>query len=631
MRRLVSPTRDVRAAAVLVGLLASFVYANSLRNGFAYDDSHIVVSNPAIQSLETLPEALTTPYWPTDFGRELGLWRPVTTGVLGLLYAAGGGSPLAFHVANVLLHAAVSVLVLLICAALMPLPASLAAGLVFAVHPVHVEAVANVVGIAEMLSALALLGACLLHLRDPFGAGWRHALALGGLYAVGFGAKESGVTLPGLIFLLDAARSRLSPADLPAYLRRHWRTYLVLTFVAVALLAARFAVLDSIARPFAPLGADLLREIPRIWTLGEVWTHYVRLWVFPLDLSADYSPNVIRVSLSWHAANVVGVALALGVLVGALVAWRRPEMAPETSTSRVLAFGVVWFVVAISPISNVAFLSGVILAERNLYLASVGLAAASGWLVVRLARERRRAAWGLLIVALGLASARTWTRNPTWQNNQTVFGTMLRDVPHSGRAQWILGDEFLRAGNVSQGLLAYRAAVQILGGHYTIMTDISRRLMEIGRYRTAESLLRFAWRESPELPTAPSLIAWIRAQNGDAEGTEHWARESLALYEADPTRWHLLAWALAAQGEWHEARASRERAEAVARATFWQAWMYLAHLRRHEGDASAALIALDSAWAAVTTDAGRRAIDSVRVAEFGLDPLIGPDLGPPDR
>src|SRR5690606_15099747 len=132
-------------------------------------------------------------------------------------------------------------------------------------------------------------------------------------------------------------------------------------------------VLGALADPVGPMGADVLAEIPRIWTLGEVWVHYVRLWVFPLDLSADYAPNVIPISFGWNATNVVGVALALAILALAWASWRTRALARGEESPRAFGFAVVWFVIAISPIANILFLSGVLLAERTLYLPSVGL------------------------------------------------------------------------------------------------------------------------------------------------------------------------------------------------------------------------------------------------------------------
>jgi hypothetical protein len=612
-----------------VGVVAALVYANSLWNQFTYDDVHIIVENEAIQDLETLPGALIGPYWPEDYGRELGLWRPLTTAVFGVLYAVGGGGALIYHAVNVLAHAGASVLVLLLGATLMPLPASLVAGLVFAVHPVHVEAVSNLVGMAEILSALALLAACLVHLRGPERAGWGRALAIGGLYALAFGTKESGVTLPGLLFLVDAARHRLGPSDLRGYLSDKWKVYAVSLVVAAGFIAARFAVLGSIASPLPPLGGELLAEIPRIWTLAEVWTHYVRLWILPIDLYADYAPNVIPISFGWHADNLPGLLVAFSTLTVALVAWRKPTMGAGVSTARAFAFGVVWFMIAISPTSNTLFLSGVTLAERTLYLPSVGLALASGWLIATLAVARPRAAAVALALILSLSSVRTWTRTPIWRDNPTFFNVLLRDAPHSGRSQWALGDQFLRVGDVSQGLLSYRLAINILGSHYVLVTDISRRLMEIERWPSAERLLLSIYRQNPELPLAPSLIAWVRAQYADPIGTEEYSRASLALYEPDVTRYHLLAWSLAAQGRWEEAKAARARADELRlEADIWHRWLYWAYVRRHEGDSLGMQRALDSAWVSVATTRGRQAMDSVRVADFGLAPSLVDSIGP---
>lgn len=603
-----------------MGVVAVAVYLNSLPNLFAYDDAHILPANEAIHSLETLPEALVRPYWPGDFGRELGLWRPVTTALFGVQWVVGGGSPLLFHAVNVLLHAAASLLVLAFLIRLMSLSAAFAGGLVFAVHPVHVEAVANVIGFSEIFSTVCVVGALILHLRGGERSSWRTALLIGLLYFLGFGAKESAVTLPGVVFLLDAARRRIAFGDLPAYLADRWRVYLVMLVVALGLLTARFFVLGSIADPFAPLGASLLKELPRIWTLGEVWLHYVRLWVFPLDLSSDYSPGVIPISFGWNVENVVGVSLSLFILLLAWVAWRRPALREGVDTARTAAFGVVWFIVTISPTSNTLFLSGILLAERAFYLPSVGLAAATGWLVVRLAQDRKRVAWvGLTLMVLA-GSVRVWIRNPTWKDTPTVMETLIRDYPHSGRSQWILGDQFLLAGRTEQALVSYRAAINLLGTHYALLTEIAKRLMGANNHLAAEGLLEISIHERPEFPLAYSLLALVRAEYGDAEGTERWARQSLELYSEDATRWHLLAWALAAQGRMDEAAEARATAEGLGRALFWQSHLYQAYERWEAGDSAGAYQALDSASVWVASDLGRSTLDSVKVADFGLEP-----------
>ncbi len=615
MKLFESPLCSARVAAVMAAALAALVYANSLRNDFAYDDVHIVQENPDIRSLGTLPRALAEPYWPGEFAKQLGLWRPTTTAIVGLEYAVAGEDPLLYHLVNVVVHALTTAIVVLVLAELMSLTAAFIGGLVFAVHPVHVEAVANVVGIAELLPAALCLVAVLIHLRGPDRTGWGRALAIGGLFAVAFGAKESAVTLPGVLFLVDAARRRIGFGDLPDYVRRRWRPYLVMVVVSAVMLSIRFRILGSVAHPFAPLGAELLQEIPRIWTLPEVWSHYVRLLIFPMDLSADYSPNVIPISLGWRAANLVGVVLALGILLGALVAWRRPEMGRGRTTARAVAFGVVWFMITISPVSNVFFLSGVLLAERNLYLPSIGFAAAFGWLVLRLARERPRMSWVLVVAAVSLMSWRTWTRNPTWRDNTTVFGRMIADYPHSGRSQWVLGGLFFQRGRPEQGLVSYRAAINILGAHYPLIVEISRELMAAEYYHGAERLLLQAWREHPEIPSAPTLLAVVYSEEGKAEETERFCRIALALDDTRAVPHHLLAWALAEQGRWQEAAEARRGAIVHGESGYWQQWVSLAYLRHQAGDTAGVKAALDSALIRARSSYALRQVDSLR-AEF---------------
>jgi tetratricopeptide (TPR) repeat protein len=264
----------------------------------------------------------------------------------------------------------------------------------------------------------------------------------------------------------------------------------------------------------------------------------------------------------------------------------------------------------------------VLLAERTLYLPSVGLAAASGWLIVRLWRERRLAAGALLAAALIAFSVRSWTRTPTWHSNASVFANLIGDHPYSGRSQWILGDEFLRIDAESEALRAYASAIGILGQDYQLLTEISMRIIGTERYRLSEFLLRQAIDVDSTFALGPALVAVLRAEQADAAGTERYARMAVGILEDDGVRWHLLAYALAAQGKWDEAISARARAEALIETGFWQSRMYQAYLRQRDGDRVGALAAIDSAWAAVATDVGRAALDSVRVSDFGLEPLL---------
>ena len=610
--------RDRRAALLLVSILAALVYANTIQNRFAYDDHHIVANNEAIQSLETLPRAVVSPYWPGIYGRDNGLWRPTTQLLFGLQWIVVDGAPWLFHLTNLLGHAAVTALVLLLLAELTSLPGALVGALVFAVHPVHVEAVANVVGAGEVVSAMCFLTACLVHVRGPTVTSWRRAAAIGLLYAIGFGAKEGAVTLPGILFLLDAARRDLSLKHLPRYLAERWRVYVALVAAATTLLVARWEILGTIADPLGPLGADLLFEVPRIWTVSEVWGNYVRLWVFPMDLSSDYAPDVIPISLGWGPSNLVGITLALGVLALALVAWRKSVMAVGRPSARAAGFGIVWFMITVSPVSNAFFLAGVLLAERTLYLPSVGLAATTGWMLVRFWQARPRVALVTLMVILVLASVRTWTRNPTWKDNDSMLNALVADYPYSGRSQWILGDALMDSGLTSDALRSYRVAVDLLDSHYQIMTDVGQTLMNKELYQSAEGLLRHAWRREPRFALAPGLLAEIYSIWGEIEEAERLSRVALTIDDRDPLRPNILAWSLASRGRFEEAEQVRQaNIERYGLQNSWQQWVTLGYLNAQVGDSSGVRMAFDAALAVDLSTVELALVDSLRAEVLG--------------
>ena len=172
VRRLLPPA--------LVALVAFAVFTNTLSHQFVYDDNSVIVENPRVHQLTNWREIVTSPWWPR------GLYRPVTSLTLAANWTLDPGEPSGFHLVNVLLHAIAAALVAVLGARLMGMPGGLAAGLLFAVHPVHVEAVANVVGRAEVLATVFALVAALAYLRfgdltgTPEGTPLRRGLAAAG-------------------------------------------------------------------------------------------------------------------------------------------------------------------------------------------------------------------------------------------------------------------------------------------------------------------------------------------------------------------------------------------------------------------------------------------------------------------
>lgn len=577
----------LRAAAWVAALTAALAFANSLGNDFAYDDRLIIAGNEAIRSLETLPATFTKPYWPNRHGRELGLWRPLTTWVYGLQWALWNGNPAGFHLVNVILASMSAALAVLLLGRLLPVPAALAGGLLFAVHPVHAEAVANVVGMAELLSAVPYLAACLVAVRHPGRMRAGRLAIVTGLFLAAMLAKESAVTLPGAVLLIDAARRDLRVDQLHGYLAERWPLHLAMAVTIAIVLAGRLAVLGSVADPHPPLGAEILAGggVSRIWTVLSTWPEVFRLLFLPLDLSADYSPWVIPIARGWTARSLCGLLIGLAVLGVAWWSAGRGPLTPRRLTPAALGFGVLWFAITALPTSNLFFLTGVLLTERTLFLPSLGFAAGAGWMLAQLRRERPRAGTVVIVAALSLLLCRTIARNPTWRDNTTVFETLLREHPESGRAQWVAGDMYLARGDLARGLTAYRRAIGMIGGSYTLLAEIARRLAAEGLDRPAEHLLRRAWRDRPEFGLAPSLLAVLYDRQGRWKRGEEAARAALAAEPESVVQTHLLARSLAAQGRLEEAIAARLRVIGLGEDRAEQRrWLAELELRLQMGD-----------------------------------------------
>ena len=398
-------------------------------------------------------------------------------------------------------------------------------------------------------------------------------------------------------------------------------------------LLARHAVLGSVATALAPLGADLLLDdVPRIWTVISIWPHYFRLLFFPLDLSSDYAPAVIPLAFDWTRSGVLGALLVLGTLGLALRLWGTQNLGADRAPPRLFSFGVVWLVITLSPVSNVLFLSGVLLAERTFYLPSLGFVALLAWGGAELYQERRRVAQGALILTLALMSLRTVTRNAAWRDNVAVFNTLVVEHPESGRAQWIIGDNRHAAGDREGGNAAYRVAISLLHGDYTLLVGAARQLLSYGKEDAAKALLLRAWHEHPDMGVAEKILAGIYYSERNYPAAIEAAEAATARYGSeDMLSNHLLAHSLAAVGRWEESIRARHQTIEAGEGHRWQQWFWLAEAYANTGDTLRALEGLDSARTKVRPPDEPGQIDSLRALLGGSENANTLQNPAPDR
>jgi protein O-mannosyl-transferase len=414
-----------RIAMVATAAVAMLIYGNAIANGFVLDDGGVVLRNPLVTTPASAWRAFVLPYWPETIGG--GQYRPLGIVSFAVDWLVSGGDARWFHIVNVLWHALATVLVWMLAAELLAPAAAAITALLFAVHPVHVEAVSNVVGRLEPMSAVFVLGALLAHRRGSWAAP--------ALFAAGLLSKESAIVFLGLV----AANDLILDRDWRTTLRaRRWlyAGYGAVTVAYAAILLVTFhdREFTTPARVFA--GTTLGH---RLELVARTVPHYIRLLVAPLDLSASYAPNVISPHAGMSVMTAMGIAAVVLVVLASAVAMRSRRWPA-------MAYAVIWAPLALAPVSNVFFPSGVLLAERTLYLASVGVclgvgAVAERYLITRPAMVVAATA----SVALAFA-VRTWTRTPVWHDDRTYLLALLADHPESYEAHLAAG-RALRGAN----------------------------------------------------------------------------------------------------------------------------------------------------------------------------------------
>ncbi len=537
--------RRALLVAGAIALLAALPYGNALDGGFVFDDVGVIRDNPMVQ--RDPPLALfVTPYQPG------ALYRPLTM----LTYVANARldpAPRGFHALNIALHVAVSLA--LYALALRLLHAPLAAGAVaalFAVHPIHTEAVTGIVGRAELLAALASLLALLAFARAHAATGARRTAWLGAsLLAVAAGllSKESAFTVIGLIAVLHWWLDRA------ASWRRHLVALIPYLAVGVAYLGLRLALLGSLGLPEPPPMLDNplahVDAATRWRTALVVLWDYLALLVAPLRLSADYSFAQEPLRETWSDPRVLAaLALLGGLAAGALLAARR---AP------VLTIAAALWAVPLALTANLLFPIGTIKAERLLYLPSAGICLAAGWLLWRWHARRPRAAAAVFGVVLALLAARTWVRNADWRDERRLYAAAVAVAPDSAKAHHNLAAVLQREGDSAAALAHFTRALELYPAYASAAFGIGHVHATRGADAAARHWFEEALHRDERLTLAHLQLGLLHQRRGAPDAAEAAFHAGLRHAPDDPLLLVNLAAVRLARGDAAGARAALAR------------------------------------------------------------------------
>jgi Flp pilus assembly protein TadD len=447
----VKPTTIV----LLLICAVAIIYANSAAVDFTYDDYAFVYNNEAIRSFTPLSKFLLSSETFSQPSND-HVYRPLASFTFAINYAFNGLNPVGYHLVNLLFHLFNAFLVFLLLRRIgFEDDYSFAGALVFAIHPVHTEAVTWISGRGNVLFLFFFLISYLLYARVDFSSGDGDAISRGrtvfltvgalAAYAFSLLAKEMALPLPALLFGHDLYFRRVGKR--PQWLKR-FGIYGVFVLVALAYVALRTHVLGKIGQVSYHGGSAYVTFLAML----QAAVIYARLLFIPvgLSLSRHFQP----VYSLFDAAVLPSFCLVIAGILAGVVGFRRRQY---------FSFALLWFVVAMLPVSNIIPVNALV-ADRFLYGPSIGFCILlAAW--VRTPAHSPQWRTTLVISGLTILSAcfmvLTTARNADWKDSIALWSKATRTSPTSYVAFNNLGLEYMKRGRLGEAIEAFNKAVRI--------------------------------------------------------------------------------------------------------------------------------------------------------------------------
>jgi protein O-mannosyl-transferase len=491
------------AGAALIAALGFLVYFPSLSGGFVMDDDQLLTNNIPVKSPDGLYQFWCTnkpvDYWPatnTTFWLEWRLWDMRSTG---------------YHVTNLILHIVESLLIWLILRKLI-IPGAFWAAIIFAVHPVNVEATAWIAQRKDMTAMLFFLLSILWYVKElsqsmgmtpirPHRGPWERVTSPWPLTPSPWSSWYWMSLLAFVLAMLGKGSTAVLPALLLGII---WWTRPLTSrdFVRMAPFFLVGAVLVGVNMWFQRHGSgQVIRAAgiaDRLAGAGCMVWFYLYKAVMPIDLSFVYPQWKIE------AENLLLWTPLMAALAVTAVLWRHRE-----SWSRPLLFAWGFFCVALVPVlgfTDVGFMKYSLVADRYQHIAIIGVialaAAGLGRWQNRAHGGANKAATAAALVAVGTLALLTMRQNELYRDAITLYEATLEKNPDCWVAHNNLGGTIGGEGRLPEAMKHFKEAVRLNPNYAEAHSNLAFGLLQSGQYEEAikhcEKALRLKDNKYPE-------------------------------------------------------------------------------------------------------------------------------------
>ena len=445
-------------------MLSFALYINTLGHDFALDDAIVISENMFTQDGIAgwgglLTEDTFYGYFKEEGKAQLvagGRYRPLSPMLFALVYQIVGKNPFVFHLLNILLYCLcvwmVYGFISLIGKRLKVKSHELfafIATLIFATHAVHTEVVANIKGGDEILVAIGGIAALIFMLRYQEKQEIKYLLLTLVSFFLSLMAKENTVTLLAiapLTWWLTAPKGSKGMIKTWFSMFAVFLVYFIIRSSIVGWPWDTVVPNELLNNPFLKFDGNSLVSFTTSEKFGTNFytlLMYLKLLIFPHPLIHDYYPRQIPI----FSMTSIWALLSLALHV-AMAAWAILRI----NKNKVLAYGILFYLFAMSITSNFVFPIGTNMSERFLFFPSIGFCIVAGFLINKLIKKNKIIGWGLLLLFVSLLSIKTIERNPAWKDNFTLFQTDVKRAPNSAKLRnAAAGSLVTRYGDMKEG------------------------------------------------------------------------------------------------------------------------------------------------------------------------------------
>ncbi|XP_018332006.1 transmembrane and TPR repeat-containing protein CG4050 [Agrilus planipennis] len=495
------------ALSAIIVLTSVMVYHNSCYCGFVFDDISAIKDNRDLRTHTPLVNIFFNDFWGTPMHKEQShkSYRPLTVLTFRWNYYFQQLEPLGYHLVNVVFHAVVCLLYFRLCSIFLSEMSSFMAAMLFTVHPIHTEAVTGVVGRAETLSSVFFILAFLVYnkaAKQKKSTGWRYMGLCTLCVAMAMLCKEQGITVTGVcavyeIFALQkvqfsdikhtlkVALTGKTPFHLP-WSSDATKRLLLLAFTTLCLLFVRLQVMGAQLPVFTRFDnpASVSPTPTRQLTYNYLISLNLWLLLFPCDLCCDWTMGTVPLIESLLDPRNLGTLI--GYIFIATFAWTA-----FTSENRqkavVLIMGLALMALPFLPASNLFFPVGFVVAERVLYMPSMGFCLLIAYGLNCISQRKSKRLAGLIFVLLLIThGCKTYLRNWDWETEYSIFVSGLKVNQRNAKLFNNVGHALESQGNYKEALKYFHTAVSVQEDDVGAYINVGRTYNHLKMFKEAE-------------------------------------------------------------------------------------------------------------------------------------------------